>query len=111
MEGEISTEIAAVCQRCLEPFELPIRTSLKMLLMKSTEATAALSEFEIWEVEGDAIRPIDIVEEALIMALPLSVMHASREQCGPLADNVTNANKETVRPFVNLRALMNKTNN
>jgi hypothetical protein len=45
------------------------------------------------------------------MALPLSVMHASREQCGPLADNVTNANKETVRPFVNLRALMNKTNN
>ena len=111
MEGEISTEIAAVCQRCLEPFELPLRTTLKMLLMKSTEATAALSEFEIWEVEGDAIRPIDIVEEALIMALPLSVMHPSREQCGPLAKSVTNANKETVRPFVNLRSLMNKTNN
>ncbi len=111
MEGEIATAIAAVCQRCLEPFELPLRTTLKMLLMKSTEATAALSDFEIWEVEGDAIRLIDIIEEALIMALPLSVMHPSREECGPLARGVTNANKETVRPFVNLRSLMNKTDN
>lgn len=111
MEGEVSTEVAAVCQRCLEPFELPLRTTLRMLLLKSSEATSALSDFEIWEVEGDTIRPIEIVEEALIMALPLSVMHPSRELCGPLAENVTDELKETVRPFVNLRSLMNKTNN
>ncbi len=111
MEGEISTEIAAVCQRCLEPFELPLRTTLRMLLMKSSEATTALSDFEIWEVEGDTIRPIEIVEEALIMALPLSVTHASREECGPLAENVTDEKKETVRPFGNLRSLMDKSNN
>ena len=111
LEGEISTEIAAVCQRCLEPFKLPLRTTLKMLLMKSTEATSALSDFEIWEIDGGAIRPIDIVEEALIMALPLSVKHPSRDLCGPLAENVRDENRETVRPFVNLRSLMDKTNN
>lgn len=111
LEGEISTRIAAVCQRCLEPFELPLATTLKMLLMKTTEAQLAPSEFEIWELEGNAIRPIEIVEEALIMALPLSVRHASRELCGPLADNVTEENKETVRPFGDLRSLMDKTNN
>lgn len=111
MEGEISTEVAAVCQRCLEPFELALKTTLRMLLMKSSEATTATGDFEVWEVEGDTIRPIEIVEEALIMALPLSVMHSSRDLCGPLAENLRDDSRETARPFVNLRSLMDKTNN
>jgi uncharacterized metal-binding protein YceD (DUF177 family) len=110
LEGEISTVIAAVCQRCLEPFDLPLRTTLKMLLLKSADATTAHGEFEIWEIEGDAIRPIDIVEEALIMAMPLSVVHQSRDECGPLAGDVTDEKIETVRPFKDLRARMNKAN-
>lgn len=110
LEGEISTDIVAVCQRCLEPFELPLRTTLKMLLLKTADATALQDEFEIWEVEGDEIRPLDIVEEALIMALPLSAVHPSRDLCGPLAENVTDENKETVRPFADLRSQMNKSN-
>jgi len=110
LEGEISTDIVAVCQRCLEPFELPLRTTLKMLLLKTADATSLQDEFEIWEVEGDEIRPLDIVEEALIMALPLSAVHPSRDLCGPLAENVTDENKETVRPFADLRSQMNKSN-
>ncbi len=110
LEGEISTDIVAVCQRCLEPFELPLRTTLKMLLLKSADATAPQDEFEIWEVEGDEIRPLDIVEEALIMAMPLSAVHQSRDLCGPLADNVTDENKQTVTPFADLRSRMNKSN-
>lgn len=110
LEGEISTDIAAVCQRCLEPFELPLRTTMKMLLLKSVDATTQQDEFEIWEVEGDKVRPLDIVEEALIMALPLSAMHQSRDLCGPLAENVTDQNKETVTPFAGLRSRMNKSN-
>jgi len=110
LEGEISTDIVAVCQRCLESFELPLRTTLKMLLLKTADATSLQDEFEIWEVEGDEIRPLDIVEEVLIMALPLSAVHPSRDLCGPLAENVTDENKETVRPFADLRSQMNKSN-
>ena len=110
LEGEISTVIAAVCQRCLEPFDLPLKSTLKMLLLKSAEATAAHGESEIWEVEGDAIRPIEIVEEALIMALPLSVVHQSQELCGPLVRSMTDEQSETVRPFSDLRSQMNKAN-
>jgi uncharacterized protein len=110
LEGEISTAVVAVCQRCLEPFELPLETTLKMLLLKSADATTAQDEFEIWEVEGDGVRPLDIVEEALIMALPLSAMHESRDLCGPLAENVTNEHKETVTPFADLRSRMNESN-
>ena len=108
LEGEIATDIAVVCQRCLEPFELPLSTTLKMLLLKSADATTVQNEFEIWEVEEDVVRPLDIVEEALIMALPLSAVHQSRDLCGPLAASVTDENKETVRPFADLRSQMNK---
>ncbi len=110
LEGKISTDIAAVCQRCLEPFDLPLQATLKMLLLKSVDATTVQDEFEIWEVEGEEVRPLDIVEEALIMALPLCAVHQSRDLCGPLADNVTGENKETVTPFADLRSRMNKSN-
>jgi len=110
LEGEISTNIAAVCQRCLEPFDLPLNTTLKMLLLKSAEAATTQDEYEIWEVEGDAVRPLDIVEEALIMAMPLSAVHPSRELCGSLAKTVTEEEKKTVRPFADLRSQMNKSN-
>ena len=82
-----------------------------MLLLKSTEAASALNEFEIWELEEDAVRPIDIVEEALIMALPLSAKHPTKEMCGALADSLRDESKETARPFVGLRSMMDKTNN
>ena len=111
LEGEISTDIAAVCQRCLEPFKLALETTLKILLLHSADATTRVpDEFEIWEVDGDEVRPLDIVEEALIMALPLSAVHQSRDLCGPLAENVTDENKETVRPFADLKSQMNKSN-
>lgn len=111
LEGEVSTDIAAVCQRCLEPVELPIRSTLKLLLLEPAQAAVAHGDFETWEIDGDMIRPIDIVEEALIMALPLSAMHPSRELCGPLADNVTGEAGNTARPFGDLRSLMEKTDN
>lgn len=107
LEGKVATEIAAVCQRCLEPFELPLRTTLKMLLLRPADATTVQDEFEIWELEEDVVRPLDIVEEALIMALPLSAVHQSRDLCGPLAASVTDDNNETVRPFAGLRSQMN----
>jgi uncharacterized metal-binding protein YceD (DUF177 family) len=81
-----------------------------MLLLQSADATTTQDDYEIWEVEGDAVRPLDIVEEALIMAMPLSAVHPSGELCGPLANTVTEEDKKTVRPFADLRSQMNKSN-
>jgi len=110
LRGEIVTKIAAVCQRCLEPFELPLRATLNMLLLRSADANTAQGEFEIWEVEEDLIRPFDIVEESLIMVLPLSALHQSHKKCGPLLEDLASDDNETVRPFADLRSRMNETN-
>ena len=108
LEGNIETTVAVVCQRCLEPFELPLCTTLHMLLVKAADEAFGQDEFEIWEIEEDLIRPLDIVEEALIMALPLSAMHASGERCQAPTETVTGKNRDTIRPFADLRSRMNK---
>ena len=83
LEGEVSTTIAAVCQRCLEPFELPLNVELK-LLFGDDEAAAANPGFEVWELDEEKFRPLDLVEEALIMALPMAALHVDNEAChGP----------------------------
>ena len=112
LTGHVTASIAALCQRCLEPFEMAIETELNMVLLQELQASKAaesgVSDFEVWELDEDTIRPLDIVEEALIMALPLSPVHTSRDLCGPLADNAEQKKSDTVRPFADLKSQMGK---
>jgi len=110
LEGSIDATVAAVCQRCLEPFEQALRARLNLLLVKTADEAAGYDEFEIWEFAEDVIRPLDIVEEALIMALPFSAKHTSDDLCHPLNESATGKDTETVRPFADLRSRMNKLN-
>jgi uncharacterized metal-binding protein YceD (DUF177 family) len=112
LTGQVTANIAALCQRCLEPCEIAVETELKMVLVKKSPrlkvAETAFSEFEVWELAEDTIRPLDIVEEALIMALPLSPLHSSRDLCGQLADDVVQEKSGTARPFADLKSQMGK---
>ena len=108
VEGDLAAELAAVCQRCLEPFVLPISARVKMLLM-SDAAASQREGFEVWELQEETIRPLDIVEEALIMAMPLATVHGSSDDCGALADTIAGDEASTTRPFKDLRSRMEKT--
>jgi hypothetical protein len=110
LEGQISARIDAVCQRCLEPFELSLNAQLKFLLpMPGGEATA-LEEYEIWETAEDTVRPLDIVDEALTMAMPYSPTHEDIAMCGPLAEKLQPEETKTVRPFADLKSQMRDRN-
>lgn len=106
LEGWTSTRIAAVCQRCLEPFELAITAELKLLLPPPDADAVTSDEFEVWEFDDDDVSPHDIVEEALIMAMPFSAMHQSDEECGASRPDSDADEDEAVRPFADLKSLM-----
>ena len=110
LEGQISARIDAVCQRCLEPFELSLNAQLKFLLPTPDGEATALEEYEIWETAEDTVRPLDIVDEALIMAMPYSPTHDDIAKCGPLAENLQPEETKTVRPFAGLKSQMRDTN-
>lgn len=107
LRGRLEADIRAVCQRCLEPFELHVETDLNLLLMRTEDTADGGEVFEVWEYDTETLRPADIVEEALIMALPLAAMHDRREDCGALAGTVQDSQDasetDAARPFAGLR--------
>ena len=108
LEGQISARINAVCQRCLEPFELSLNAQLKLLLIEPDGKATAFEEYEILETAENTVRPLDIVDEALIMAMPLSPAHVDATMCGPLAEKLQSEESKLVRPFADLRSQMSK---
>ena len=112
LTGRVTAELPAVCQRCLELLVLSLTQELKLLLTGPDGPATAVDMgdgFEAWEVDEPVIRPADIVDEVLIMAMPLAAMHADRRACGPLAGKLAHdrgAAGDTVRPFADLRSRM-----
>lgn len=106
--GTASLTLDAVCQRCLQAFSLPLRVELQhTLLPDDGEQSAGYEGYEAWELSEATLKPLDLVEEALLMALPLSAAHPSLELCGPLAAALGDADTgagETARPFAGLKA-------
>jgi len=110
LRGFVSTTIAAVCQRCLEPFELPLEVQLNFRLMPADAAAGPQEGYEDWELEEDTVRPLDIVEEALIMALPFAAMHEAGACSSTLQEQTSAEDAKMRHPFADLRSKMNDTN-
>ncbi|HEX5766474.1 MAG TPA: DUF177 domain-containing protein [Woeseiaceae bacterium] len=107
LEGRVTGSIPVVCQRCLGPMELALDEELKLLLVapgESAGAKGAADDFEIWELDEATIRPLDILEEALIMAMPLSALHERGQGCDAAVDAEPPVREETNRPFAGLRS-------
>jgi len=108
--GQASTAVAAVCQRCLECFELPLVADFSYVLQAPDESLPELSGYDAWELGEPAVRPVDLVDEALLMAWPLAAAHASLAECGPLARRLATDTEEKVRPFADLKAKLERAN-
>ena len=107
LEGEVATTVDAVCQRCLEPFRYPLSAELRLLPTTDGQGVSAAGDFEPWELDEEIICPAEIVEEVLIMAMPLSAMHETAEACGgyePADEQV----EQTTRPFAALRTQLDQ---
>ena len=108
VQGEVSGTIDAVCQRCLGPLKLPLSVELKLMFTDEASASAGDSDFEVWELEEETLRPLELVEEAIIMAMPLAAMHKDESCHGPDAED--SGAGEKVRPFAALKAQMDNEN-
>ncbi len=107
LEGYARAEVPVVCQRCLEPFSLMLGADLKLLFSGPGQGADASPDYEVWELDEAALRPLDVVDEALVMIMPLAAMHESEEDCGPLAKQAAAGKEEAqVRPFADLKSQM-----
>jgi len=102
--------VDAVCQRCLEAFQLPLETEDKLLLLGAEQTVEGYNEYEVWELEEAMLCPADIVEELLVMALPFSAMHTEVAACRALSPR-GEAALDVTTPFAALREQMAEDNN
>jgi hypothetical protein len=106
----VAVTVDVVCQRCLEAFKLPLEVEADLLLLELDQEVDGYDEYEVWELEERLLRPLDIVEELLIMALPFSALHAESAACRALSAHEPGSAEEKTTPFAALREQMAEDN-
>ena len=106
----LDVTVELVCQRCLEPFRLPLEVEADLLLLDFDQQADGYDEYEVWELEEPLLRPQDIVEELLIMALPFSAMHVESAACRALTAEGQVGDERMTTPFAALREQMAQDN-
>lgn len=81
LDADLAATLVSVCQRCLAPFEWKLATTASLRLVATGETGAINDVRELWEVDGGETRPVDILDEVLVMALPLSARHENLDEC------------------------------
>ena len=83
VETKVKTEFSLVCQRCLGVLKLPISTHQFLSPVKGCEEAEQLSDhLDPFWMEGDVFSPLDLVEDDLLLEIPLVPMHDETECVG-----------------------------
>ncbi len=76
LRGELKSKFTLVCQRCLEPMEVVVDIALSLGFVRNREEEIRLPEgFEPLWIEQPEMNLMSIVEDELLLALPLVAMH------------------------------------
>jgi len=112
---EMHGEAKLVCQRCLAPMVWPLDgESRAAILANESDADRVPQDLETVHAQDDRIRVSDLVEEEVLLTLPLVPLHADPADCAmeedvpePLEEESGPA-QETQRPFERLGELLKR---
>jgi len=80
LEGQVCCSLQLRCQRCMQPMTFPIDVTFRLALVESEAEIDALGEqYEPLLLEDDLVSIADIVEDELLLALPIVPRHAEDE--------------------------------
>ena len=111
IKGSLSAVLQLVCQRCMEPMSYPINLKLALgMVMGNADNVRLLPDcFEPLLIEADSLDLTEMVEDELLLALPIVPVH-SQGTCAVTLEDVCDQppdhSGETRRPFANLSDLM-----
>ena len=102
--GECRAGLEVDCQTCLENMKVGVEVKIRTLLVPTLEELMGLGQSEDGMVcESEQVSLVDIVEDDLIVHLPMVPRHAEGE-CAAVA-TMAGAVPETYRPFAGLAKL------
>ncbi len=88
LTGTLAGALQLECQRCLTPYALPIDLELALILVESESDAEMLPEELDALVVGDrrSMHTVDMLEDDLILALPIVPRCASEAHCEPAVE-------------------------
>ena len=111
LKGRVSATLAVECQRCLKPMQTEVTGRFKFALVNSEDEFELLpEELEPYLIEGEEQSIIELIEDELLLSLPMVTVH--EEACSDYMSKhnrkikaAIKAEKEASHPFAALQAL------
>jgi uncharacterized protein len=103
MHGHVKANVNLTCQRCLEPMTMEIGAAPDTILLRGDEAEEGLPpETDTLKVPNASVALAELIEEELLLALPMVPMHELNE-C-PARHYIVNASggNKMQHPFAGL---------
>lgn len=86
VRGSVTALLTFTCQRCLEPVALDVNTTFLLAVVRNEEEARRLPDRYDPLVLDDRSLALDtLVEDELLLALPLVPMHTTLAECGAAA--------------------------
>ncbi|MGB5623933.1 MAG: YceD family protein [Gammaproteobacteria bacterium] len=109
VEGRVAGTLPLCCQRCLETVPIEIEQTLNLAVAAAGDEEQLPAGFEPWPLVAGPVSLGQLLEDELLLSLPLAPVHDDPKSCGPLADTVSSLQHEgTVQaenPFALLKDL------
>lgn len=112
LKGRIDTAVVLRCQRCLEPVQLPLGFDFQLgIIVSESQAPNLPADYEPLLASEDGVVISELVEDELILALPLVARHEDMSQCQALGfvspgKGMSTEQEERVNPFAALSTLL-----
>jgi DUF177 domain-containing protein len=106
LRGHISARVRVACQRCLEPMALTLEAEPSLLIVQADERPELLVEDAELLVAGKAVSLNELVEDELLLAMPMIPMHDLGE-C-PASASLQAQRRSRASPFAVLDKLKDK---
>ena len=113
ISGDIKAKVAVSCQRCLQTMQLDVETEFRVTALDSdSEDGEGHGLFDAVLRENGEIDLYVLIEDELLMAMPMAPMHESGEACTATGrqseqpDVAEHGSAESQKPFKDLDKLM-----
>lgn len=88
--GHLSARVQMICQRCMKPVTLPIEADVALGFVASDDKARSLaSDYEPYMVGAEPVALAELIEDELILALPIVALHED-EKCEPILERLHN---------------------
>jgi uncharacterized protein len=107
VDARVTGIVVLRCERCLQACEIRIAESAPLIVL-ATEEESAPAGFDPILADAERLPVIEVIEEQLLLALPLVATHEPGTGCRVQAAGGIPATDDRQRPFSNLRELLDK---